>query len=61
MIDTVYFNAKVAPADKDWLHCSVQRKTPEGIEVDVQSGYSTQRLFFPMHVVQRIEYGRDRR
>lgn len=61
MNDTLYLTGPYAPADKDWLHCEVQRVEPAGVHIQVQCGYSKQRMFFPMQQIQRIEYGNQTR
>lgn len=60
MMDTVYFNCKCAPGNKDWLHCQVQAKRDGMLKVTVPCGYNTSTLEFPLTNVQRIEYGHDR-
>lgn len=59
-MDTVYFDGKIAPGDKDWIHCEVQSTRDGMVRVSVQHGYNKSTLEFPLARVQRIEYGERR-
>lgn len=60
-MDRVYFTGPHAPGGQTWLHCRVQRVDPAGVQVEVQVGYDTQKQFYPMQQVSRIEYDNHRR
>ena len=56
--DLVYFNAKVSPANTDWIRCKVKSYTALGVTVAVTDAYGRtgeKNYFFPAHNIQRIE------
>lgn len=55
---TVYFNAKVAPGDKDWIQGEIIAYDATGVKVKGSSiGVDrTTVRFFPAHNIQSIEY-----
>lgn len=60
-MDTVHFNSPVAPGNQTWLHCEVEKIETAGITISVQTGYTRYRHFYPMHLIQKVEYGNNRR
>jgi hypothetical protein len=53
---TVHLSARVAPGDKDWCSGEIQKHNETGVWISIQYGYDRQVLFFPAHLIQRIEY-----
>lgn len=57
-MDTVYFKEPPIQGGQTWLHCSIQKIDAAGVTVEIQTGYTTTRQFYPMHNIQKIEYGK---
>lgn len=54
---TIYLNAPVSPAGKDWQHGELRKHTAEGAWiVEHVWGNGPKTTFYPAHQIQRIEY-----
>lgn len=56
-VSTIYLTSPIAPGGKDWHKGYIETHDAKGVAINSSYDGRGERVFYPIHNVQRIAYG----
>lgn len=55
-VSTIYLTSPIAPGGKDWHKGFIETHDAKGVTINSRDDGRGERVFYPIHLVQRINY-----